>query len=273
MIPALVSPFVEQVNSQTGLQSQLISGGSPFHLAERLARGQVQLGIFDGVEFAWAHQKYPDLQAVALAINGKPYLRAFLIVPAGGARGISDLRGRSVAVPSRSHEHCYQFLARLCRGRGAEGRPFFMLTKQENAEDTLDDVGDGLLPAAVVEEACFDSYQRRKPGRAAQLKVLQQSEEFPVPTLAYSTGKVDNGMLRKLRDGLLNMKKDLSGREMLTLWHLTGFEPVPPDYQQTLQHIVQIYPRPDDSGALTDIISELSTGWRPTSTFRHTRPR
>ena len=43
---------------------------------------------------------------------------------------------------------------------------------------------------------------------------------------------------------LLDAGQTPRGRQMLTLWKLTGFEPVPADYAQTLADIVRAYPPP-----------------------------
>src|SRR2546429_7255825 len=43
------------------------------------SQGQLDLGIFQGIEFAWMRQRYPDLLPLMTVLNGKPYLRAYLV--------------------------------------------------------------------------------------------------------------------------------------------------------------------------------------------------
>jgi hypothetical protein len=45
----------------------------------------------------------------------------------------------------------------------------------------------------------------------------------------------------------MNANRTALGRQ-LTLWRLTGFEQVPPDYDRTLTEIVKAYPSPLPSG-------------------------
>ena len=43
---------------------------------------------------------------------------------------------------------------------------------------------------------------------------------------------------------MMNANRTALGRRLMTLWRLTGFEQVPPDYDQTLADIVKAYPAP-----------------------------
>ena len=51
-------------------------------LADKMTKGELQLGVFQGYEFAWAQEKQPQLKPLALAVNvyrlreGAPALRA-----------------------------------------------------------------------------------------------------------------------------------------------------------------------------------------------------
>jgi ABC-type phosphate/phosphonate transport system substrate-binding protein len=236
------------MRSSTGLECELTVGVPASALGERLGCGKLDLGLFQGIEFAWAFQKDPELRPLAIVVNEKPYLRATLLVAANSpAARFADLKGQSLAIPRHSHEHCYQFLSRCCRQQGSEPALFLgKLAKPDTVEDALDDVVDGVIGAAVVEEVPLQHYRRRKPGRCARLKVLQESERFPASVVAYRPGHLDDQKLKALRDGMLATQRDPVGRQLLTWWRTTAFEPVPTDYEKALRDIVRSYPASAD---------------------------
>jgi ABC-type phosphate/phosphonate transport system substrate-binding protein len=246
VLMALVPPFRALAKSCTGLDCDLLYGGDAFQLADRLAKGQLDLGIFQGIELAWVRQRHPELQPLVTVLNGKPYLRAALVVPASSrATCLGDLKDRSVAIPHYSLEDCYLFLGKLCREQGLSLQPFpSRVTQPADAEEALDAVAEGAVGAAIVEELCLDCYQRRKPGRFERLKVLQRSEQFPASVVAYRAGRLSEATLRLFRKGICRAHQDPCSRDLLTWWRITAFEPVPATYPQALDEIVKTYPTP-----------------------------
>ena len=255
ILSAMVPPFRSLMRSLTNLECDLALGVPADEIAERLLEGKLELGLFQGIEFAWAFQKTSALRPLTIVVNEKPYMRAVLVTAADHrVNGFADLKGRSLAVPRYSHEHCYQFLDRCCRRQGAETARFLSeVTKPDNVEDALDQVVDGVTAAAVVEEVPLEHYRRRKPGRYGRLKVLQRSEAFPSSVVAYRVGSMDEPTLARLRDGMLAANRNPVGRQLFTWWRMTGFEPVPADYEKSLRDIVQAYPAPKNASKPEEI--------------------
>ncbi len=246
MIHASMQLFQVLMESQTGLHGDLRPGGDPRHLGDALARNQVQLGVFHGVEFAWARQKYPELRPLVIAVNQHRYLRAHLLVRSDcPAADFASLQGKALALPRGSKEHCRLFVERQCQICGQDRQPFLaQITTPANAEDALDDVVDGVVGAAVVDGLALECYQRRKPGRFAKLKEVQKPDVVPAAVVAYRAGSLDETLLQRFRTGMLAANQNLRGRQLLTLWRITGFEPIPDDYEQALATIVKAYPPP-----------------------------
>jgi ABC-type phosphate/phosphonate transport system substrate-binding protein len=238
------------IKAQMGLDAELDLVPCPLRLGLLLDRDEVDLGVFHGVEFAWAQKRFPDLRPLVIAVNREPHLRAGLLVRADApAADFADLKGKALACSRRAGPHCGLFLERGCRAHGG-GEPaafFSQVAMPDNGEECLDDLVDGAVQAAVVDEVCLDCYRRRKPARAARLKVLQWSEVFPAGVIAYRRGHVDVAALDRVRQGLLGACRLPLGQQLLTLWKMTGFEPVPDDYAQTLAHIRKFYPGPQES--------------------------
>ncbi len=245
-VGALMPPFQTLMQDQTGLPSELARPTDPDDLAEALQKDRVHLGIFQGVEFAWMRQKHPELRPLVIAVNQHRNRQAHLVVRQDfSGSTFAALKGKQVAIPCRSREHCHLLLHRQCQQLGGEAAELFSrLTSPATTEDALDDVVDGTVQAAVVDGVALDCYKRRKPGRSAKLKELLKSELFPDTVIAYHRGALDAATVERFQKGLLKADKTTTGRLLLLLWTLTAFEPVPPNYEQQLANIAKAYPAP-----------------------------
>lgn len=245
VVLAMMQPFSTLMESQTGVHGKLEPGGDADALGTKLAGNKVQFAVFHGIEFAWARLKHPDLKPLVIAINQHRQLRAYVVVHGDSpATGLGDLKGKAFALPKQTREHCRVYVHHHCREcGGAPGEVFASLTQPANVEEALDDVVDRVVDATIVDGVGLECYQRRKPGRFAKLKTVRQSEPFPAAVLAYRPGQVDEVRLNKFRTGLLKANETTLGRQMLNLWKLTGFEPVPTNYEQNLADIAKAYPR------------------------------
>ncbi len=248
VLRAMGRPFTLLLESQTGMHGDVQAAASATNLGRMLNDGIVDLGIFQGIEFAWAQQKYPSLRPLMIVVNQDSHLYACLVVRAGrGLKSVADLRGKRLALPAWSRIHCRLFLQRLCREAGATSpQTFFKSVRTSgDAEDVLDDVVDGKVDAALVEKVPLRCYRRRKPGRVEHLEVMRQSQAFPASVVAYRPGSLDREILHRFRRGMLRAAHLPMGRQLLTLWKLTGFLPVPDDFDENLRRILKIYPGPD----------------------------
>jgi ABC-type phosphate/phosphonate transport system substrate-binding protein len=250
MIRVLMQPFGALMQTQTGVSGEIVKVGNAEKLGQELSTDQVELGVFHGFEFAWARQKHPELQPLMIAVNQQQHLRALLVVQKeSGASAWADLQGKRLALPRGTREHCRLFLDRHCQQLGCAPAQFFSeIATPDNMEEALDKVVDDVVQAAVVDGLSLERYQRRKPGRFARLKTLAQSEVFPAAVVAYRPGAIDEELLQRFRKGMLNAQETALGRQLLTLWKLTGFEAVPGDYEKTLKAIAKAYPPPTGQG-------------------------
>jgi ABC-type phosphate/phosphonate transport system substrate-binding protein len=241
---AMMQPLGAIMETQTGVRGELVPAGDADNLGQQLFDGTVQLGVFHGIEFAWARQKHPELRPLCIAINQTRYLNAYVVVRSESkVTCLGDLRDKIIALPCQSREHCHLFLHRHC----PDCKPhcyFAKVTNPANAEEALDDAIDGVVEATVVDSVTLDCFKRRKPGRAAKLRIVQTSEVFPAAVVAYKPGVLDEATLKRFRDGMMNANRTIIGKQMLTLWKLTGFEEVPQDYDRSLLEIVKAYPPP-----------------------------
>ena len=243
---AFMQPFGAIMEAQTGVSGELVPGGDVAHLSQQIVDDKLQLGVFHGIEFAWARQKHPELRALAIAVNQHIYLRALLVVRADcKISSIRDLQGKIVALARGTREHCLLYLDHHCEQCNKSRSTFFArITTPSSAEEAIDDVIDNEADAAIVDQLALDCYKRRKPGRCAKIRPADISEPFPAAAVVYKNGAIDEALLKRFREGLMNANRSIMGRQIFTLFKLTAFEPVPKDYDQVLAEIARAYPQP-----------------------------
>jgi ABC-type phosphate/phosphonate transport system substrate-binding protein len=246
VLQVVMKPFKKVLESEVGLTGLLVAGGDPIALGGKLKEGKVQLGVFHGVEFAWAKKKYPTLEALVIAVNRYRVLTACLVVRRNGSiKAVGNLKGKKVALPAGSREHCRLFLENRCVKPGGKPSTFFdRVTAPTDIEDALDDVVDNKVQAAVVDLVSLEAFAREKPGRARQLTTLLKSEPFPCGVIAYQPGQLSSNQLKRLRNGLTAARSSKQGQQMLETMRLTAFENVPADFSKQLSNIAEAYSSP-----------------------------
>jgi ABC-type phosphate/phosphonate transport system substrate-binding protein len=244
VVQIMMRPFRSLLETQTGMCGDLIAAGDADNLAHKLKDDEVQFGVFHGIEFAWARQKFPRLRALVVAINRHPFLRAEVVVKKDGkVASLADLKGRVVALDRRAREHCRLYLERKCVPAGTTVQKHFSrLAMPLDAENALDDLQDGGVEAAVVDATDFEAYKESHPVRAARLRRLDQSEHFPCAVVAYYPGGVAGDLLDRFRSGMIAARETTRGKQLLSLCRITAFEEPPAGFEESLQTIVKAYP-------------------------------
>lgn len=244
MAKPMVQAFGAMVRAQSGLETEIVaSGDKPRDLGRKICENEVQFGIFQGVEYAWAKEKHPELRPLMIIINRRPQRYGVLIVRDDSKlAAIADLKGKALCMPLHSRCHCELFLERGC---GGDVKRFCSrFERPNNSEDALDDVVDGRFDAVLLDEVALESYERRKPARAKLLKVIQKSEAFPPSVVAYRPGRTEASQLKQFQDGMLKSHETVLGRHLMMLWRMTSFERVPDDLDRQLDEILKAYPAP-----------------------------
>jgi phosphonate transport system substrate-binding protein len=245
LVQTMMRPFKSLMESQTGLSGELVPGVKSDELGQRLKDDKLQLAVYQGFEFAWAHEKMPELKPLMIAINQSKELRAYVVVrdEEGGPAKLADLKGKSVAIPRRTREHCHLFLERHCEALGKPPKEFFAkVVTPFSAEEAVDAVVNGQVDAALADGCFLAWYEKHKEARYAKLKVVEKSEVFPAAVIAYYANAIDDATLRRFREGMLSAKDNPRGVQLMTLCQMTSFEPVPDDYEKVCKEITKAYP-------------------------------
>jgi len=238
-------PFQMLMEGNTGFKNRLEVGIPMDVLSEQLMQGKLHLAIFQGVEFAWEQQKYPQLRPLAVAVNETPGRQAHLVVRKdSGIQAWWDLRGKDLAIPLHTRDHAALYVEKRCEKCCVmPSKEFFKrIIRGISAEEALDDLVEGSVSTVALDHVALRAYQRRKPGRFGELKLLCSSEQFPDSVVAYRNGALDQNTLDRCRTGLLRADKEKIGKFLLAFWGITHFAKVPDDLNESLAAIRKKYP-------------------------------
>jgi ABC-type phosphate/phosphonate transport system substrate-binding protein len=238
----------DYIKDETGLNNEIVRQKDWQELADKLSKGELQLGVFQGYEFAWAQEKKPDLKPLALAVNVYTYPVAYVVAKRDdAATDFAGLKGHTLAIPDTAQGYLRLFVDRQSEAAGKKADEFFgKITTPDNVEDALDDCVDGKVQAVAADRAALEAFKRRKPGRFKQLKEVAHSEPFPPVVVVYYDAKLDEATLKRFKDGLLGASKKERGQTLLTMFHLTGFEEPPADFAKVLAETRKAYPPPGE---------------------------
>ena len=232
------------IRDETGLENKILPQKTWPELTEKLAKGDLQLGVYEGFEFAWAQAKDQKLKPLALAVNVYRYPVVFAVIKVDNpAPNFAALRGQSISIPTANQGDLNLFVEHETHSAGkATGAFFSKVNTEQNPEDALDDVVDGNIQVAVVDRVALEAFKRRKPGRFKQLKEIAHSEPLPPPVIAYYGDALDSTTQEQFAKGLFQANRKEAGQTLLTLFHLTSFEPVPNDLAKVLEATRKNYP-------------------------------
>ncbi len=240
--------FKDVMKKTTGLDGVLDSKFDAFMAAARLDGKQLDLAILHAHEFAWVQKKHPALQPLLIAVGKHRMECACVIVhKKSSAKTLADLRGKKLDLPLGTKEHCRLFLTKYCTDKDTKGPASFFssITKSETQKDALDEVARENVQATVVDLHGLELYKEiRGPVFEKNLRVLQQSEEFPPVVILYKQGALDQAVLNRFRDGMLKAQTIPAGRDMMQTWHIEAFELIPKDYAKSLAEVLKAYPAP-----------------------------
>jgi hypothetical protein len=151
------------------------------------------------------------------------------------------LKGNTVGIAAESKDHVLVFWDKILE-TDLGGRKNCQVRKCISAKEALYDVVDNLIQATFVDSASFHSFAADCPGAAKKLRILQKSEVFPPAVIAYRKDYMDEGTLKKCRDGLNGASRNPKATFMLNLIKLEGFEICPKNYDTQLKRSLTLYP-------------------------------
>lgn len=254
-VTSVQGPFRDVFKRQTGMAGELELCPDWEALSNRIKDGTLSAGVLHGFEFAWAKRANPDLQPLIVSRPHESRMTACIVVNAASEKKITQpgqLVGPSLVISKGLKAHVHLYYEHLRKGFPANVLQPAGPAKG-TAEDALSAVLAGEADAALVDYAAVSGYQALRPGAAKNIKILCESDQFPVSVLAVKKGIVDENTMKLIREGLTQAHKSSEGKMMMMLWNLKGFAEVPKDYDAQLDKIAKSYPPPAKMTATTKV--------------------
>jgi ABC-type phosphate/phosphonate transport system substrate-binding protein len=237
-------PFKDLMKAQTGLKGEAVIEADPLKIASDIDAGKLQLGVLFGHEFAWAKEKFPDLEPIVCAVPRPKTIQAFVLVHYDcKATSLSDLKGKKLVLATTSRDHARLFLEKQ-KGQDMGGGTFGSTEKVETVHDAIHQVIDGEADVTVADSASWNYFQKIYPGRSQNIRVLAESEVFPPTVLAYKKGTLDESTIQKIRDGLMSATDNPKAVRIMNLIRVERFDAVPADYTDAVKACRKAYPTP-----------------------------
>lgn len=233
------------IKEETGMDNEIARQKDWKELTDKMVKGEMDVGVYQGYEYAWAQERHADLKPLALAVNVYTYPTAYVVTNRNNkAQKFADLQGQSLAIPLTGQRFLRLFVERQSEAAAKKSAEKFFtkIATPDNTEDALDDTVDGVVGAMVVDRAALEAFRRRKPARFRNLKEVIQSPPV-LPTLAaYYGNHLDQATLARLRTGLLEANRKEKGETLLTLFRFTGFVDPPSDFDKVLGETRKAFP-------------------------------
>jgi ABC-type phosphate/phosphonate transport system substrate-binding protein len=237
------APFLKLMKDNTGINGTLEYFPDAMALAKQIDAGKVQLGVFQGHEFAWAKAKYGKLTPIVVADPLDPVQAICLVRWDCKANNIGELKAQKISLPPVHRDYCQLFLAKQ-KLEHMKGQKFSGQLDAAQATDAIFDVIEKKAGCTVVDCMTLNFFKSVYPGQYQNLKVLCQSEVFPNACICFKEGDLNPQTVGKFRDALLKAAELPGGRNLLLSWKLKGFVKVPDDYDALLKKVQKGYEMP-----------------------------
>ena len=229
MVNAAAQPLQKMIQEQSGLKGAVKILPDYKTLADEIAAGNIDIGVFHGFEYAWVKDQ-PNLIPLVATMPSCGKVQACLVVHVDSkVKEAKELKGACVLVPAMTKAHCHMYLERL-RDKIPAGDCCPAKTGPLSSQDTLVEVANERADAALVDISALINLQRESPAAYKQLRVLSQSELLPAAVVVYRKGALDAKTVNKIRNGLIDCVNSPMGKLFAMFWQLKGFEDVTPAY-------------------------------------------
>lgn len=245
-------PFQDLMKAQTGLDGEIVNDADAMNIARDVNSGKLQLGVLLGHEYAWAKQKYPDLEPIVCSVPRPKEVQGFILVRHDSkATNLGDFKGAKLVMASGLKDHARMFFEkRKTEELGAE--TFCSLSKTTSVHDAIHKVIDGDADLTAADQASWNYFLKLYPGPAQNIKVLAKSEVFPPNVVVCKKGALPEDVVKKFRDGMLKAHQNPKGVKLLGTVKVDRFDTLPENYADHVKEILKAYPLPPQDRAMAE---------------------
>lgn len=185
----------------------------------------------------------PEFKLMATPVfNGRPYYRAYLIVPETDqtTRSIADLKNKVFAYTDPYSNVGYLFPRYELKLSGEQAEVFFRRTFFTRSQrKSVEAVAVGVADAASVNSYIWETMNQQAPVLTGRTRVAVRSPEYGFPPFV-ADHSFPASAFQRLQKALFEMSSDAGGRDVLQKMNLDGFIKPDPKLYLEVSRIVGI---------------------------------
>jgi phosphonate transport system substrate-binding protein len=221
----LIMDLRQYLERKTGRFVELVPRNSYRETIDLITHGQLDFAWVSAYPFVYLQRNFKARLLAAPVLNGRPYFRAYLIVPAGDktTTNLLQLEGKIFAYADPYSYTGYLVPRYELRQAGKDANTFFARTFFTwGHRKVIRAVASGLADGAYVDSFVWDSLAASEPELIAGTRIVTRSAECGSPPLVAGP-KVNEQDFTTLRRVLLEMSADPEGVKLLKRLHIDGF--------------------------------------------------
>jgi phosphonate transport system substrate-binding protein len=206
-----------------GIEVELVLKRTYQEIASQLVSGLLDAAWICGFPFI-AYRRELELVAVPVWRSKTTYQSYLIVAERREASGIADLRGDIHAFSDPDSNSGYLVTRALLAEQGVKPQGYFQRTFfTYGHRNVVRAVAAGLAQSGSVDGYVWEVMIETEPALTRQTRPAWRSEWMGFPPVATSTANADSDGIRRLRQALLTMPDDETGRGVLAQLRLDGF--------------------------------------------------
>jgi phosphonate transport system substrate-binding protein len=243
---ALTADLRRYFESRLGRPVELTWRDSYRQTIDLMARGKLDFAWVSVYPYAYL-QRHHGVRLLATPLTeGRPFFRAYLIVPAGDktTHSLLQLEGKFFAYADPYSHSGYLVPRYELRMAGKDPARFFAKTFFTLGHSkVIRAVASGLADGGYVDGFIWETLAQREPTLTNKTRVVKMSEEFGFPPVV-AAKSVNEATFQAMRQVLLTMAEDPEGKKLLKRMNLNGFVAGDPAWYAEVHRMMQAMGEP-----------------------------
>lgn len=211
--------------ARTGRPVELVLRDSYRQIIDLLTQDQLDYAWVSAYPFVYL-QQHARLPLLATPLyQGRPFFRAYLIVPADDQRSQSlfDLKGKLFAFADPYSHTGYLVPRYELKQKAYDSHTFFAKTFFTGGhKKVVQAVASGLADGGYVDSFVWDTLATLEPELTGNTRIVAKSVEYGFPPFVASR-KIERQEFRSMQRILLEMADDPQGKALLKALNIDGF--------------------------------------------------
>ncbi len=213
---------------------------SPMDIEQDLKLNKIDVLAMTPDEFLHLRSRVSIEPAIVTVVgNSHEVELVFLVRKDSGFKGIAELQGRNVALPSLDAQYgaVYRtWVEALVMKEGAASLDGFFSSVKEatSSSQAIMPVFFRKTAGCAISKQAFEVASELNPQLSRDLKVIARIGGLAGGLIVFRKDLSEENK-QKTRQALLDLDKDQEGRQLLMLFHLNGLAPFRPEYMQSTE--------------------------------------